>query len=94
VEAARVAVSSLGGTVESFYFAFGEDDAYITVDLPDNVAAAALGVAVCASGMVDVRTIVLLTPEEMDRAAKVKVTYRAPGAAAPSTRRSGAQRKS
>jgi len=88
VEAAREAVSGLGGSLECFYFAFGEDDAYLVVDLPDNASAAALGVAVCSSGLVDVRTIVLLTPEEMDQALKKKVSYRPPGAAASRSRRS------
>ena len=71
--------AELGGKVESFYFAFGEGDAYVIIDLPDNVAAAAVGLAVAASGMASTRTIVLLTPDEIDRAAKTKVDYRAPG---------------
>ena len=61
-------VEALGGTLESFYFAFGKDDAYVVVDLPDNVAAAAIGLQVAASGMASARTVVLLTPEEVDRA--------------------------
>jgi uncharacterized protein with GYD domain len=72
-------VADLGGSVESFYFAFGEDDAFVTIDLPDNVAAAALGLAVGASGATSLRTIVLLTPEEIDRAAQVTVAYKKPG---------------
>ena len=59
--------------------AFGEDDAYVTVELPDNVSAAAVGMAVGASGMVTSRTVVLLTPEEIDKAAKTQLAYRAPG---------------
>ena len=54
VEAVSKMIADLGGTVESFYFAFGDDDAYVTVDLPDNVAAAAIGMAVGASGMASV----------------------------------------
>jgi uncharacterized protein with GYD domain len=72
--------ADLGGSVESFYFGFGEGDAYVTVDLPDNVSAAALGLAVTATGLVSTKTIVLLTPEEIDKAAKTKVNYKAPGA--------------
>jgi uncharacterized protein with GYD domain len=79
VQAVTKAVEALGGSVESFYFAFGEDDVYTIVDLPDNVAAASLGLTVGASGVVAVRTVVLLTPEEVDRAVKVKVDYRPPG---------------
>lgn len=79
VKAVTAAVEGAGGTVESFYFAFGEDDAYVTVDLPDNVAAAALGLRVGASNLVSVRTVVLLTAEEVDRASGVDVNYRGPG---------------
>jgi uncharacterized protein with GYD domain len=32
---------SVGGKVEAFYFALGDVDAYIILDLPDNVSAAA-----------------------------------------------------
>ena len=78
-DAVSKTVAEIGGKVESFYFAFGSDDAFVIVDLPDNVAAAALGLAVAASGMVATRTIVLLTPEELDKAAKMTVNYRAPG---------------
>jgi len=79
VAAVRKTVEGLGGTVESFYFAFGSDDALVTVDLPDNVSAAALGLAVSASGMTTARTTVLLTPEEIDTATKKQVAYTPPG---------------
>ncbi len=72
-------VADLGGTVESFYFGFGDGDAFVTIDLPDNVSAAALSMAVGASGKVRTRTVVLMTPEEIDRAAQTKVAYRPPG---------------
>ena len=72
-------VGDLGGKVESFHFGFGEGDAYVLIDLPDNVSAAALGLAVSASGMATTKTTVLLTPEEIDRAVKTQVTYSAPG---------------
>jgi uncharacterized protein with GYD domain len=72
-------VADLGGTVESFYFGFGDGDAYVTIDLPDNVSAAAVSMAVGSSGMVQTRTVVLLTPEEIDRAAQTQVAYRPPG---------------
>ena len=78
-EAVEKLVADMGGTVESFYFSFGDADAYVTTDLPDNVSAAALAMAVGASGKVSCRTVVLLTPEEVDRAAQTKVNYRAPG---------------
>jgi len=72
-------VKAAGGTVEAFYFAFGEADAFVIVDLPDNASAAALSMAVNASGVVALKTHVLLTPEEVDRATKRSVQYRAPG---------------
>lgn len=70
---------SLGGGLESMYFAFGKDDAVIIVDLPDDESAAAVSMAVGASGLVTTRTTVLLTPEQVDTAAQKSVAYRAPG---------------
>ena len=61
------------------YFAFGDVDCFVIVDLPDNVSAAALSLAVNESGMIASKAIVLLTPEEMDKAGKTKVHFRAPG---------------
>ena len=78
-EAVSEAVKSLGGTIECFYFAFGDADAVIVVDLPDNAAAAAASLAASASGAGSVKTVVLLTPEEMDQAAQKTVNYRPPG---------------
>ena len=78
-EAVEKMAADLGGHVESFYFGFGEGDAYVIVDLPDNVGAAAIGLAVNASGMATTRTTVLLTPEEIDRAAATSVNYIPPG---------------
>src|SRR4051812_42320202 len=69
----------LGGTMESFYFAFGDADVYTVLDLPDNTSASAVALAVNASGGATVRTTVLVTPEEVDEAANVSVNYRAPG---------------
>jgi len=73
-------IKKIGGNLEAFYFAFGEDDVYAIADLPDNVTAAAVGLAVSGSGSVRTRTVVLLTPEEIDEATKKSVEYRAPGA--------------
>ena len=72
-------VEGLGGSVESFYFAFGKTDAYVVIDLPDNVNAAALSLAVSASGKAASRVTVLLTAEEIDAAAKLHPDYRPPG---------------
>jgi uncharacterized protein with GYD domain len=72
-------VKSVGGELECFYFAFGEHDAYVVVDLPGNEAAAAVALSVAASGGAAPRTTVLLTPEEVDEAARLSVDYAAPG---------------
>jgi uncharacterized protein with GYD domain len=77
--AIRNSVAQMGGTMESFYFGFGGDDAFVTVDLPDNVAAASLALQVGASGMASVRTVVLITPEEIDKAAQAPNVYVPPG---------------
>ena len=70
---------SAGGSLESFHFGFGDSDAYVIVDLPDNEAAAAVALTVNASGGVTTKTIVLMTPEEVDAAAQKSVDYRPPG---------------
>ncbi len=72
-------IDSLGGKLEVFYPAFGDTDVFLIVDAPDNESAAAASMAVGASGAVQVRTTVLLTPEEIDRATKKSVSYRPPG---------------
>jgi uncharacterized protein with GYD domain len=71
---------SVGGQLESFYFAFGDRDAYVVVDLPDHESAAAVALTVNAGGGATVRTVVLLTPDEVDAATKRSVEYRPPGA--------------
>jgi len=77
--AAEATVKQVGGKLEAFYFAFGKHDAYIIVDVPDNVSAAAASLAVNASGAITTRTTVLLTPEELDQAAKKTIKYAPPG---------------
>lgn len=78
---------SMGGKLEALYYAFGEPDVYVSADIPDNVSAAALALQVNATGLVRVRTTVLLTPEAIDRAAKKTVDYRPPGKLDPRGRR-------
>ncbi|WP_214324359.1 GYD domain-containing protein [Nonomuraea sediminis] len=73
-------VSSLGGTVEQMYFAFGDNDVFLLVDLPSNADSAALSLTVSAAGGVRTKTSVLLTTEEIDEAARKQVDYQAPGA--------------
>jgi uncharacterized protein with GYD domain len=73
------AIETLGGTLDAFYFAFGDDDVVGICELPDNEAAAAFAMEVSSSGRVSVSTTVLLTPEEVDRAREKKSGWRAPG---------------
>ncbi|MGA2937240.1 MAG: GYD domain-containing protein [Syntrophobacteraceae bacterium] len=70
---------SLGGTVESWYYTFGEYDFLGIMDVPDNVTLASIALTVRSSGLVTVKTTVLMTPEEMDEAVKKSPVYRAPG---------------
>jgi uncharacterized protein with GYD domain len=79
VNAVKKSVEGLGGKLQSFHFAFGSEDAIVIVELPDNVAAAALGLSVSATGLASVKTVVLLTPAEVDEAAKRQVDYTPPG---------------
>ena len=79
----EAAVKALGGHLDMFHYAFGTSDIYAVVDAPDNVTAAAFALAVGGTGVAaHLKTIVLLTPDEVDKAAKKSATagYRAPGA--------------
>jgi uncharacterized protein with GYD domain len=78
-EAARAAIGSVGGTVEAMYFAFGDYDAIVLVDAPDTASIVACSLALNGSGAVTGKTTVLITPEEVDSAAKKSPTYTAPG---------------
>jgi uncharacterized protein with GYD domain len=78
-EAVKRAMEDIGAKLEAFYFAFGEADVYAIVDAPDNISITAFALAVNASGAVHMKTVVLLTPEEVDRAAKKSISYRPPG---------------
>ena len=75
----QAAINAIGGKVEAFYYAFGDDDAVVILDLPNNVMAAALGLTISGAGAVRVRTTPLLTVEEVDQALDIKMSYRSPG---------------
>ncbi len=77
--AVEKACAAAGGRLESMYFAFGGVDAYVIADLPDNVSAAALALAVNQAGGAATTTVVLMTAAEVDEAAKKSVAYRPPG---------------
>ena len=70
---------SVGGKVEAFYYAFGDTDLFIIADIPDNITAAGLSLTVNAVGAATAKVTVLLTPEEIDAAAKKTPNYRPPG---------------
>jgi len=78
-QAAEAAINSAGGKLEAFYFAFGENDAFVLIDAPDHATVASASLAINASGAVRTKTVVLLTPEEIDQAIKKSTTYKAPG---------------
>jgi uncharacterized protein with GYD domain len=69
----------MGGHIESYYFAFGENDVVVIADIPDNVTAAALALGIASTGTVTTKTTVLLTPEEVDQATKKTFAFRAAG---------------
>jgi uncharacterized protein with GYD domain len=73
-------VEGLGGKVEALYFAYGDADVIAIVDMPEAASGLALSLAANASGAIRLSTTPLITPEEMDVAAKKSVNYRPPGA--------------
>ncbi len=78
-EAVAQVIESMGGTLESFYYAFGDYDVVGVADMPDNVSSVAFSLMVNASGVINAKTTVLLTPEEIDQATKKIGDYRPPG---------------
>ena len=75
----EAAIKAQGGKLETFYFAFGKNDAYLIADAPDHISVAAVTLVVNAGGGASVKTTVLLTPEEIDQASKKSVAYTPPG---------------
>jgi uncharacterized protein with GYD domain len=78
-KAVATLAESVGGSFESYYFAFGDTSYFVVCDLPNDEAAAAVALAVGASGAVSNSTVKLLTPEQVDAAVKLTPNYRAPG---------------
>ena len=78
-EVVEQAVKGLGGTLEAFYYAFGDTDVFAIADLPDNVSSTALSLIINSAGTATVKTTVLITPQEVDQATKKSVDYRPPG---------------
>ena len=75
---ARV-VEAAGGTLEAFYYAFGDHDLYAIVDVPDQETMAAIMLTIGTSGSATGSTTVLLTPEEVDAAVNRDIAYKPPG---------------
>jgi uncharacterized protein with GYD domain len=80
VKAIDALASSVGGRLLEAYWAFGEDDFVMILELPDNTAAMAISAHVAASGVANITTTVLLTAAEAESAMNRSVAYRAPGA--------------
>ena len=78
-QAANTLIESLGGKLESFYYAFGATDVIVIADMPDNAAAAAASVNLASTGAATSNITVLLTPQELDQAVKKSVSYTPPG---------------
>ena len=72
-------VEAAGGTLDVFYFAFGDHDLYAIVDVPDHEAMSAIALTIGASGSASASTTVLVTPEEIDAAVNRDVAYTPPG---------------
>jgi uncharacterized protein with GYD domain len=81
VDAIKKLAAGVGGSLESCYFAFGDDDLYAVVDAPSHEAMAAIAGTVTSTGALSsYQTIVLLTADEIDAAAKQTIDYTPPGA--------------
>ena len=80
IEVSKRALGSVGGSLESFHYANGEQDFYIIVNLPDHIISTAVTLVGNASGAFRIHAVPLLTPEEMDEAIKLKVDFQPPGA--------------
>jgi uncharacterized protein with GYD domain len=78
-ETVEQVIKGMGGKLESFYYAFGDYDVFGIADMPDNVSGVAFSLMINASGFIQAKTTVLLTPEEIDQAAKKTVDFRPPG---------------
>jgi uncharacterized protein with GYD domain len=72
-------IESMGGELESLYYAFGDYDVVGIAEMPDNISSAAFALTVNASGVIKAKTTVLLTPEDIDEVSKKTVEFRPPG---------------
>ena len=77
--AAEAVIKSVGGSVESMYWAMGEDDFFIIADMPDAASVAAASLTVGASGTIRVTSTPLMGADEVDAAAQMSPQFRPPG---------------
>jgi uncharacterized protein with GYD domain len=78
-QAVEKMINDVGGKMEAFYYAFGDTDVYVIAEVPDTTTATAVSLKVNSTGLVSVSTTILFDPEEIDKANKISVGYRAPG---------------
>ncbi len=79
VEVTRKAIESLGGKMETYYFALGGKYFFIILEAPDNIKAITGSLIANASGTVKVNITVLVSPEEVDQAVKQTMDWSPPG---------------
>jgi uncharacterized protein with GYD domain len=88
--AARKLAESVGGKLETYYWAFGPEDWVAIADLPNDEAAGAVSLAVSSSGVTGVRTTKLITMDEalamLRKAKQAAAGFAKPGAATASRR--------
>lgn len=77
--AVKQSLKAVDGKLEALYWCLGEQDCIAIADVPDATTAAALGLAISASGAARTKTTLLLSAAEMDAAIEKNVAYRAPG---------------
>lgn len=73
------ALATVGGKLESFYYAFGDTDVLGIIDVPDVASAVATSLTINATGVVSLKLTPLILPEEVDSASRKPTSYRAPG---------------
>lgn len=78
--AVRRMVEGVGGTMDLFYYAYGDADAYVVVDVPSQDAALSLSLAVNACGAVTLSMVPLISPAQLDAAARNVRASVGPGA--------------
>lgn len=72
-------LADVGGSIECFYYAWGDVDAYLVVDVPSDEAMVGIALSVNKSGATTITTTPLLTPEQVDAAATTAPGYTPPG---------------